>query len=627
MDYKALGLKCGLEVHQQLETGKLFCRCPSLLMEGEPDYTFERKLRAVASELGEFDPAVLEQVKKGLTYEYRAWHDCCCLVECDEEPPKPADPVALETALKVALMAGAKIFGELFVMRKTVIDGSNTSGFQRTMLVAENGKLDINGKEIGIQTIVLEEDASRPVEKKGKKVIYNLDRQGIPLIEIATAPELCSPEEAQLCAEKIGELLRLTCRAKRGLGSIRQDINISIAKGARIELKGVQELGMIAKYVEREVQRQAALVEIKEELGRRGVEEKYLVGEREQEASEVFRKTACMFVLDALKKGEKAFALRLRGFSGFLGKELQPGRRFGTELADYLKARHGINGLLHSDELPKYGVSEEEKKAVWEKLGCKAGDAFAVVFAGPETAESAFNTVRERCALALEGVPGETRNALEGGNSCYMRPLPGAARMYPETDIRTVAVEKKWLEMLGKGLPSTVEERLALYKEHGLSGKLAEDMKLSNRACFYGKLLAKGFNATTAAALLLDGFNKLEREGVRIHAISEESLEGLLEAEKSGGLSKDQLLDAAKMLAEGFSLEQAVEELSRGRLGSAEVEKVIQGIIERNSGIIAEKGERAAGALMGDAMKELKGKASGKEAMELLEQGIRKELK
>jgi len=626
MDYNAIGLKCGLEVHQQLETGKLFCRCPSLLMEGEPDYTFERKLRAVASELGEFDPAVLEQVKKGLTYEYRAWHDCCCLVEADEEPPKPSDPVALETALKVALMTGAKIFDELFVMRKTVIDGSNTSGFQRTMLVAESGKLDVNGKDVGVQTIVLEEDASRPVEKKGKKVIYNLDRQGIPLIEIATAPELYSPEEAQFCAEKLGELLRRTCRARRGLGGIRQDINISIAKGARIELKGVQELGMIAKYVEREAQRQSALVEIKEELERRGVEEKYLK-EKEQEVSEVFRKTACMFVLDALKKGEKAFALRLRGFSGFLGKELQPDRRFGTEIADYLKARHGVKGLLHSDELPKYGVSEDEKNAVWQKLGCEIGDAFVIIFARPEATESAFNTVRERCTLALEGVPGETRNALEGGNSCYMRPLPGAARMYPETDIRTAAVDGKKLSELKKKLPLAVNERLALYKQHGLSGKLAEEMKLSNWACFYGKLLAKGFNATTAAALLLDGFNKLEREGVGIRKISGKSIAGLLEAEKGGCLSKDLLLDAAKMIAEGFSLENAVEELSKGKLGSAEVERVIQGIIERNPGLIKERGERAAGALMGDAMKELKGKASGKEVMELLEKGIRKELK
>ena len=166
MDYRAIGLKCGLEVHQQLDTHKLFCRCPSLLKEGKPDYVFKRRLHLVASELGEFDKAALEQFKRGLSFEYLAFNDCCCLVEADEEPPQKPDKTALETVLKVALMTRARIFDELFVMRKTVIDGSNTSGFQRTMLVAENGKIEISSKMLGIQSIVLEEDSARPIEKK-----------------------------------------------------------------------------------------------------------------------------------------------------------------------------------------------------------------------------------------------------------------------------------------------------------------------------------------------------------------------------------------------------------------------------------------------------------------------------
>jgi glutamyl-tRNA(Gln) amidotransferase subunit E len=238
MDYSAIGLKCGLEVHQQLDTGKLYCRCPSLLREGKPDFVFRRRLRASASEMGEIDRAAAEQSGRGMLFEYNSFKDCCCLVEADEEPPKPTDPQALETVLKISLMCNASVFDELFAMRKIVVDGSNTTGFQRTMLVAENGSLDLGKKKIGIQTIVLEEDACRPVEKTADKVVYSLDRQGIPLIEIATAPEIRSPEEALECALKLGELLRRTCKAKRGLGTIRQDINISIEGGARVEIKG-----------------------------------------------------------------------------------------------------------------------------------------------------------------------------------------------------------------------------------------------------------------------------------------------------------------------------------------------------------------------------------------------------
>lgn len=627
MDYKEIGLKCGLEVHQQLDTGKLFCRCPSLLKEGKPDFVFERRLRVVASELGEFDRAALEQFRKGFSYEYRAFNDCCCLVEADEEPPKHADTIALETALKIALMCNAKIFDELVVMRKTVIDGSNTSGFQRTMLIAKHGELGLDEKKVSIQTIVLEEDASRPVEKTENEIVYSLDRQGIPLIEIATAPELFSPSEAQECAKKIGELLRRTCKAKRGLGSIRQDINISIKGGARTELKGVQELEMIAKYVEREVQRQLVLIEIIKELRKRGVKEKDL-GEREIDVSSVFEKTKCKFIEKALKSGKKAFALKLKGFNGLIGKELQPDRRFGTELADYLKARHGVKGLLHSDELPKYSVTKEEKKSVAEKLNCSEKDAFVMIIEELGKASEALQTVRERCIIALKKVPEETRNALENGNSCYSRPLPGAARMYPETDLQTIAVRQEWLEELKKRLPLTVSQRLELYKKHGLSSKLAEEMKLSNWACFFDRLLEKNYNATTAAVLLLEGLKKLEREGINIQSISEEDIERLLEAEKKGILSKGLLLDACKLIAEkDFSPEQAIEALSKERLESAEVEKIIREIIERNSHLFEKKGEYAFKALMGEAMKELKGKATGKEVMTLLKKALREKLK
>ncbi|MEM0360440.1 MAG: Glu-tRNA(Gln) amidotransferase subunit GatE [Candidatus Diapherotrites archaeon] len=625
MDCSSFGLKCGIEVHQQLDTGKLFCRCPSILKEGKPDFVFKRRLRTAASEMGEIDRAAAEQSGKQMLFEYYSFNDCCCLVEADEEPPKEADKEALETALKIALMCNARVFDELFVMRKIVLDGSNTSGFQRTMLVAENGFLELKDKKIGIQTIVLEEDSCRPIEKNSEKIVYSLDRQGIPLIEIATAPEIKSPQEAQECALKIGELLRRTCKAKRGLGTIRQDINISIEGGARIELKGVQELEMISKFVELEVQRQAMLIELKKELEKRGITEKDLQ-EKETDVSEIFSKTECKFVASDLKAGKKAFAIKLKGFAGLIGKELQPDRRFGTEIKDYLNARHNIKGLLHSDELPKYGISAEEKKKIAEKLDCKEKDAFLILIESQEKSSKAFETVRERCALALKGIPEETRNALENGSSSYSRPLPGAARMYPETDLKTISIDKKTLEELKRSLPLTIAQRLELYKKHGLSSKLAEEMKLSNHACFFETLLAKGFNATTAAALLLEGLKTLEREGLEISAITSEKILALLEAEKKGKISKDVLLDVLRETAKGMPLEKAIEGIAIKKAGASEIEKTIERIIEANESLVLEKGMLAVNALMGDAMKELRGRTSGKEVMELLEKRIAKKI-
>jgi glutamyl-tRNA(Gln) amidotransferase subunit E len=624
MGYKAVGLKAGLEVHQQLDTGKLFCRCESKLMNREPDFRFVRRLRLAASELGEFDRAALEQFKKGIVYEYEFFNDCCCLVECDEEPPKQADRKALEVALKIALMCNAYIFDELIVMRKIVIDGSNVSGFQRTMLIAENGRLDIGNKEVGIQTIVLEEDAARPIKKEENKIIYRLDRLGIPLIEIATAPQLETPEEVKLCALKIGELLRRTCKVKRGLGTIRQDINISIASGARIELKGVQELELIDKYVENEVKRQLALLEIKEELAKRGAKEQDLVCDCKM-LSKLFRGTQCKIIASGLKHGKHVFGMKLNKFAGLLGKEVQPSRRFGTELADYIKVKHGLAGLFHSDELPKYGISADEVEKIRKALACNKHDAFVLLVTDKGTAEKAFETIIDRCKVALHGVPEETREALPDGCSRYARPLPGAARMYPETDIPKVKVDRKMLEKLRKELPLTVEQRLRLYKKHGLSEKLADGMKLSNYACFFEELLKKGFDAKRCAVLLLEELKSLERSGFDVENIEEQDIVTLLEAERSG-FNKDLSFEVLKEKAKHpeKSMNAIIDSFKKAGISEKEVKEIIASVVEKNRKLVLERKERAVNALMGEAMSKLRGKVEARLVASMLKEAIAK---
>lgn len=620
-DYKAVGLKAGLECHQQLDTGKLFCRCPSKLKEEKPDFVTVRKLRPVASELGEFDAAALEAFRKNLSYSYESFNDVNCLVELDEEPPMPINLNALEIVLKVCLLAKAKILDEIVVMRKAVIDGSNTSGFQRTALVGVGGKLDIGGKELGIQTIAVEEDAARPMSRNEKEIVYRLDRLGIPLIELATAPELFSPEEVKRAALAIGALFRITGKAKRGLGTIRQDINISVREGARVEIKGVQELDLIDEFVRREVQRQLALVEIKKELLARGISESNLPGGI-LDVSNVFANTECKFL-----RGKKVFGLKLKGFSGIVGKEIQQDRRFGTELASYVKSRTGLQGILHSDELPAYGVSAEEKKTVSELFGLEERDAFVLVCAEKQKATEALNIAVERCKVALKGVPEETRGALESCNTEYQRPLPGAARMYPETDLKEIIVEERLLKQLSKKLPLWPEQRKELYvKKFGLSAQLAEKMKLDNNAIFFEELVGRGADATSTAWLLLEGLVQLKRNGIAAEKISDEMIESVVIALKRRELSKDivlQLLGAwAKTPEKKFA--EIVVSMGIGKTSDEEVRAVVLKVIEANKAIVAEKKLGAMSALMGDLMKELRGKASGEQISRILKEELSK---
>src|SRR3989338_1291222 len=266
MDYNKLGLKAGLEIHQQLDTGKLFCKCPGFLRSDEPHFQVMRKLHAVAGEGGEVDTAVAHEAFLGRTFYYQGYKDTTCLIELDEEPPRLINEQALGEALKIALLLNCEIYPVTQIMRKTVIDGSNTSGFQRTVLLAHDGYIETSFGKIGVATLCLEEDAARIVKRDEESAVYRLDRLGIPLIEIATKPELDTPEKIKECALKIGEVLR-ACKVKRGIGTIRQDLNISVKGHERVEIKGFQEPKMMIETVNQEILRQQQEIKKKKKIG------------------------------------------------------------------------------------------------------------------------------------------------------------------------------------------------------------------------------------------------------------------------------------------------------------------------------------------------------------------------
>ena len=274
INYNKIGLKVGLEIHQQLNSEKkLFCNRKTELFKGEPETTFMRRLRPTQSELGQIDPAAFFEFQKGIQVLYEGEKETSCLVEMDEEPPHNLNPEALTAALTISLMLNAEPIDEIQVMRKTVIDGSNTTGFQRTSIVALDGEVEILGKNVPIQHIGLEEDAARKTGETPQVLRYRIDRLCIPLIEIATSPIIKTPQQAQEVAFAVGRILRATKMVKRGLGTIRQDLNISIRDGALVEIKGVQELELVSLVIENEAQRQLNLLRIREELRRRNVKE------------------------------------------------------------------------------------------------------------------------------------------------------------------------------------------------------------------------------------------------------------------------------------------------------------------------------------------------------------------
>ena len=358
--YSKIGFKSGLEIHQQLDTKeKLFCSCEPKLFKEDPEFTFIRRLRPTQSELGQVDSAALFEFQKETKICYEANNDTACLVEMDEEPPHDLNKEAVEILLVASLMMNMKPVDEVHVMRKTVIDGSNTTGFQRTCVVALNGEIDVKGKTVTISQVSLEEDAARKTGKDGQLTCYRIDRLGIPLIEVTTAPVLYTPEEVQETAAAIGRILRATRRVRRGLGTIRQDVNVSIRDGALIEIKGVQELELVSKVIENEVQRQLNLLKIRDELKKLGIKEPDIIDEF-VDVTQVFKNSKCKVIANAIKQKHPVLAVKLKGFSGLLKKELATGMRLGSELAGMARFWGRVGGIFHTDEMPAYGVTEEE---------------------------------------------------------------------------------------------------------------------------------------------------------------------------------------------------------------------------------------------------------------------------
>jgi glutamyl-tRNA(Gln) amidotransferase subunit E len=612
-DYADLGLVAGLEIHQQLDTrSKLFCDCPTERREPEESIrSFTRYLHPTKSELGELDEAALEESRVDREFEYLAF-DSTCLVEEDDEPPHRLDREALEVTLEIAKLLDMDVVDRAHVMRKIVVDGSNTSGFQRSTLVATDGEIETSDGPVSVSDMLLEEESAARIGETDDGVRWGLDRLGIPLVEIGTGPDIRSPEQAREAAERIGMLLRSTGHVKRGLGTIRQDVNVSIAEGARIEMKGVQALDEIEDLVRMEVHRQVRLLEIAEELGDRGA----TVGEP-QDVTDVFGDTDSGVIASA----STVMAVPLYGFAGLVGAEIQPDRRLGTEFSDHAK-RHGAGGIFHTDELPAYGVTAEEVEALRDAVDADEGDAVALVAASGEVAAQAIGAVADRARTALDGVPEETRGANEDGTSRYLRPLPGAARMYPETDVPPVEPDPSEVET-----PELLTEKVERYqREYGLDAGLAEQVAYGRRMPVFETAVDRGVDPTLAAGTLESTLTELRRDDVPVDELADEALLDVLSLVADGDLAKEGVGEVLTVLAEdpGMDAEAAVEKAGLAGVGEDEVRDAVVEVVERNADQVEAEGMGAFSALMGEAMGALRGKADGEVVSEVLREEIGK---
>lgn len=461
-DYDRIGFMSGLEVHQQLKTReKLFCHCPAGIYQKADDFDAEliRHMRPTLSELGEYDGTALMEFKTRKNIIYRIKNETACTYDVDDTPPFPLNREALMQAIDISLLSKLKIVGEVHITRKQYLDGSIPTGFQRTAIIGVEGEIQLKNKKIRLIQLSLEEDSCREVSDIGHVRIYRTDRLGMPLIETVTYPEFKNPDEVREGADYIRFLNRSTGKVRSGIGSTRADVNVSCKGGTRVEIKGVAHTGWMPELTHNEAFRQWALLGLKDQLNATVKDpQSWKISSREVKAKD--------FKLENLgvpkNSNLKVYVVNLPQFQGFLSYFTQPGRMFADEISDRLKVIACIEkpNMAHS-EMFEDAIGEKTWTKIRTLLGSREGDA-QIVFWGPEEdIRTGLETIEERCKMAFSGVPNETRKSFEDGTTMFERVLPGADRMYPDTDSAPIPLEDETITEAMARLPKLVSERLA----------------------------------------------------------------------------------------------------------------------------------------------------------------------
>jgi len=591
LDYEALGFKCGLEIHQQLLTEKkLFCRCPVQNRTDDTDMNILRHMRPTLSEMGTYDGTALMEFKTKKQITYQLYEETVCTYEMDDTPPFPINQKALDISLELTMLFGCSTVDELHVSRKQYLDGSIPTGFQRTAITGIDGEVPYrDGRTVRIRQISIEEDSCREMDDRGHNITFKTDRLGTPLVEVVTEPDIKHPSEVAEVASLLGRAMRGTMKVRRGMGATRQDVNVSIEGGSRVEIKGVPKLQWMEALTANEARRQKALLDIREELESRWVTEENLETIKKL-VTPIFSNTRWGPMAEAIKAGGEAGAVLIRGFHGILGRETQEHVPFLHEFMGRVRVIACLDGepnLLDMSALERV-LRTDELRDLKVEIGWTNNDALVLVWGPKEDVLTAMDEIEIRAKESCVGVPNETRQAFADGTTTFERILPGPDRMYPDTDHPPVAITKKRLEEIKRGMTEPSWTRENRYLEMGLPPKWASRLSYSNLWPDFEKAMANGVEPKRAArAILVEGVD-LRRKGVDLSEMDEQDALKCLSFLKTGiplwswkkwveGGMKD------SVVADEKTIEKAVEKLSKD--GNNDLRRMMGAVMRKFDGM------------------------------------------
>ena len=585
--YRKLGLKCGLEIHQQLKTEKkLFCNCRAVLHNDKPSAEILRHMRPTLSELGEYDGTALMEFKTKKNIIYQLYNDTVCTYEMDDTPPFRLNQQALDISIEIALLLNCSIVDEIHISRKQYLDGSIPTGFQRTGIIGIEGWIPYKNRKIKVIQLGLEEDACREISDIGHNIIFKTDRLSIPLVEVVTYPDIQTPSEASEVANIIGRLLRSTGKVRRGLGSIRQDVNVSIEGGTRIELKGISKLQYIAKAVANEAIRQKALLDIRDELRLRGITEETFQSEY-HDVTSILKNSSSKQFKKIIKNKGKIYGIILRVFAGILDKPTQPNKNFGDEIAGRVRViacQDAMPNIVYGNHFEEFGLNPDKITQLEKIFNAKFTDTIVLAWGEEADVKTAVKEIKIRAVDATIGVPSETRQVFPDGSNDFERILPGPNRMYPDTDSPPTPIYEKDLEKIKKTLSEPTWDCEKRLKKLGLPEPLIKSLSISKHLTIFNKIIETlDIPPILVAVTLEEKLKWLRRKGKNVDIISDENIFQLFEMLNENKFSKEALPVILEYLSDNpnKTVKNAITELNIKEMSTEELQKVIDEILTR----------------------------------------------
>ena len=615
-DYQTVGFKSGLEIHQQLYTDKkLFCRCPAGIYSENYDAEILRHMRPTLSELGEYDGTALMEFKTKKEIIYRINRNTVCTYEMDDTPPFLINEDALDIALGIGMLYNCKLVDELHIARKQYLDGSIPTGFQRTAIYAVDGWIPYKNRKVKIVQMSIEEDSCREVSDFSHNRIYLTDRLGMPLIETVTGPDMKYPDEVAEVGWMCAKLVRSTHKVRRGIGAARQDVNVSVEGGTRVEIKGVPKIGMIPLLTHNEAMRQWNLLRLREELKKRGITPETFKA-RDFDITSILKKPHYIPLKNAVESKLKISCVVLKGFKDLLRWQTQTDTYFSKEISDRVRViacLTTIPNLIHSDSRTDTITSSDWQK-VRKFVEAKDDDTLVIVWANEDDIQTAVNEIIIRAKEAAIGIPSETRQALSDGTNGFERILPGADRMYPDTDLPPKQIAPERIEKIKSWLPEQFWIRKEWYKSLNIPPDTIDELSISKYAELFKKAVNEWkVNPTNAAVVLIQYPKRLKRSGFSIEIINEDILSAILKAFADEKLTYDFILTTLKLCIE---LGMFVEEIIPEPIGDWELENEILIAEQQMQKMKFVKEENRGSILMGILMNKLRGRVSAKKIAE-----------